>query len=363
MNVDLHKILFKNYITFDRLYAINLKTFHGIKEYDTDTVNLFIDVRSFTNIIFANNIEFSYIDNQTPIASSIINYAIYLRRFYLKYFSVYSHIYIIWASNELPCMNSKYTSYNAHNNMSFQSSIMKKILNMNLIHINNICPYLDGIYFINGGKNETGCIIQYILKSKEKNNTFNLFDSPNIIFTKDNLLYQLVANNKRTFIFYPSKKCGEDISGSVMKKNIYKEYRMSCYYKYNFEDEDNPPFELFPICMRISNFKNRNINGLYPFNKVCKVIKTLYDNKYISKNITEQNLNDIILSTTKNMNNLNLYNFENSNALNIIDGINFIDPSITSELNKGILDLNSPEDLKAVNTRYFMNYPLQILDL
>lgn len=364
--VDIYNSLFRNYITYDRLFQMNTKAFYG----KTNAVhaNIFIDIRSFVNSLFKNSgIRYEYKDKQTPIASSLINLAIHLKHYYRTRHHTEIKIFLVWGANTIS-MLPKSSDYNAHNNMAFSvNNIMREILQNSLELLKTLCPYLPGVYYVDVGICETAMGIQSLIDYPDKSGIYR--DVPNIIYSKDPYLSQLVATNSFTFMFYYTKHISNngmsDASYIIEKKNLYEAF--SVMNKYTTRTMYPTNMSNFRLVLSLSGMKCRHISGPMSYTNACKLIAKYEE--LIPYN-ADPMLMRIILDEVK------LTPAERNAILD--DRILGIDSEINVETNKvvfavsrhefvtmfdGCIDLYSPDDIKRINDKYFLNYPLDIMRL
>lgn len=367
--VDIYNSLFKNYITYDRLFQMNTKAFYGKTE--AVHANIFIDIRSFTNSLFKNsNIRYEYKDKQTPIASSLINLAIHLRHYYKSRHNTETKIYLVWGAN-LISMLPKHGDYNAHNNMAFMvNSNMRDILKNSLDLLKTLCPYLSGIYYVDVGSCETSLGIQTLIDFPDKSGIYK--GVPNIIYSKDPYACQLVATNSYTFMFYCSKHSGKDgttdNSFIIEKKNLYEAF--SVINKYTTRAYYPTNVAMFNVVIALSGMKCRHVDGPMSYTNACKLIAKYEDiiphglrGDPLLTRITLSELDT--LSDTERKAILNDSIIDNNEELDIgINKVVFVlnRPEVASIFD-GCIDLYSPEDIKRINDKFFVNYPLDIMRL
>ena len=367
---DINHYLYRNFITYDSLYALNRRAFYGNS--NADYVNIFIDMRSLTRSLFNTNLEFSYKDQVTPIASSFINLAIHLREYYRTRHSVFTRIWLVWATNELAPVESL-PGYNAHSSMSYNSNeVMKELIKKCNDTLKTVCPYLRDIYFVDGGHYDVSCIIQYLISNPDKSHMYN--NVPNIIYTKDPFAFQLVANNSYTFLFIPKKgrEYGyvKDISMLIGKSNIYERYCIVNGWKPKYDKIPSWRLDFFIPCMCLAHMKCKDMNNIGTFNRVSEIIHNNLAPEFPSLLTTGcdffvDRLIDKLYTSGVQIQGPKLGNLDKGKEIAMCLDIRnmVISDNITSTLFEGIVDLYSPEDLRKINDKYFINYPIDILRL
>lgn len=367
--VDVCDYMYRYYITYDRLFALNKKAFYG--KTDAVTANIFIDIRSFIDpLIKRNDIRFEYKDNQTPIASSILNLAIHLRNYYRTRHYTEVKIYLVWGAN-IVSGTGRYGAYNAVNNMAFAvNSEIKKVLMNGIELLKVLCPYLPQIYMIDCGVYETAAGIQALLDFPDKSGIYN--GVPNIIYSRDPYMCQLVANNPYTFMFSCYKSAdGDDNSIIVEKENIYNCFRyMNKYSNKNISDPGNASY--FNMAIALSGMKCRNIKGGITFNSACNLIAryqyeipaTPHDVAVLEFALTDKKLTSAEKRAVYSINQYGMGIKEINEEINInLTRHYFYNSTSFLFVFEGCVDLYSPEDIKRINERFFLNYPVDIMRL
>lgn len=364
---EINQFLYRNYISYNALYALNRKAFYGRS--DADYVNIFIDVRSLTKVLFNTNVEFTYKDQVTPIASSFINLAIHLREYYRTRHGVFARIWFIWATDELAPIDSL-PEYNSHSSMSYNSNeVMKELIGKGNDTLKTICPYIRDVYFIDGGHYCPSVIIQYMLSNPE---AFNIYKGvPSIIYTKDPFACQLVANNSYVFIYVPKKGryagVVSDISMLVEKRHLYEMYCIMNGYKPPYDKISGWRLDFFIPCMCLAHMKCKDMTNIGTFNRVTTMVHNNlapeFPNAVASR--TDFVLDRLIdrLSSTEDVAKLTQIGKGREIAISLDIRNLRINPSVEHTLHEGIVDLYSPEDLRRINDKYFINYPIDLIRL
>lgn len=371
--VDIYNHLFKNYITYDMLYHLNFKAFYG--ETDADRCNIFIDLNSYTKSLFDDYPQFSYKNPSTPVAASVINLVAHLRYYYLSRHNTYSRFYLVWGEN-IPDEAIKHKSdYNAHYYQAFNAkTVMRDLIYKNLDILKDICPYLPDIYFINGGRQEVSVCIAALIDNPGMSHIFDpSTKAPNIIFTKDPYAYQLICNCSNTYIFRPKKSKGAngmviDDSWIVTKKNLIGAYLIETSGRLTqaHKDIDWTQFELM---LDLTGLKARHAKGTTTNTNAIRILKHMNDTFGVMKNDIPVNLfmQNLLFHSDEDTK-LRGYNFlmieDVHNTVNLPHQFDVFkaSPQYLS-IFSDIVDLVAPEDVKEINNKYFIDYPLDLMHL
>lgn len=364
---DINQFLYRNFITYDALYNLNKIAFYG--KSNSDQVNIFIDMRSLSKGLFNTNMEFGYKDQVTPIASSFINLAIHLREYYRSRHGVYARIWLVWATNEIAPFPACPVPYNPHSSMSYNSNeVMKDMIAKCNETLKTICPYLKDIYFVNGNRYDVSAVIQTMIVESELSHIYK--GVPIIVYTKDPFACQLVANNPYTFLFVPKKtRTNEgvyDTSHLVTKKSLYYSYGFLSGYK----PVNDPSYltNLFIPSMCLANVKCKDIKILGPFNKIAKSINVMMGSEMsnagnVGVDFVADRLIDNAYSSTPLHDKAGAFVEAKDIGITLDIRNTVITPEVRQKMHEGIVDLYSPEDLKRINDKYFINYPIDLMRL
>ena len=350
-------IIYGSYIRYDRLYEMTKFAFYG--KNDSNDVNIFIDVYSIVRSIYkrGSNIK---VNDSCAIASCIINLAIHLRAYFDTRHHVNSKIYIIYGGARPKQAFVNYYQYNAKNILMEDSNYyMQQLILDNMNVVNILCPYLYDIFCIIDTENEFSVITSYLIDNQ---NDYNRH--PNIIYSKDQLAYQLVAFKPYNFLYRPKKKATNDVSWVVTKSTLYNAYRYG-------ELEISKQFDtildtrMFSIYQAISGVRTRNMNALKNANSAIKLLEDA-----VAKNIFSNgyNANSILFLQPNPIEKL----FEGSDIspYEVIDRFASIDLQYQTalyanspkckELGLSIINLYNPQEVRNINDKYFQKYPLDL---
>ena len=248
-------ILYGSYIRYDRLYEMTAFAFYG--KTDSNDVNIFIDVYSILKSLFQRGKNIKITDSYC-IASCIINLAIHLRAYFYTRHRVNTKIFIIYGGARPLDVINIFPTYNIKNiQMEDSNDFMKQLIRDNLEVVNILCPYLDDIFSIIDYENEFSVIASAIIDDM---NNVSEYKVPNIIYSKDQLAYQLVAFKPRTFLYRPKKRSNADCSWVVTKSTLYDSYRYGELELKQQEDKFKPlDVKMFSIYQAIAGVKSRSI--------------------------------------------------------------------------------------------------------
>ena len=347
--LTIERLINSNYVRYNRLIQIVTEAFVGST---ANEINIYIDLYSILKGLYSDRSNY-VIEDYSSVTSSIINMCAHYREFFRSRYRVESKFFIVYSKN-CPYINKQfYPDYNKNNEYKMNSNkIVDDMIKNNLELLSTLCPYLPDIHFIEGTF-ETGVIIYDLICREEVNNR-----NPHLIITKDVYNYQLVSMRDNIVILRPKKSEGNDVSYYINKHNLYVEYLKSRKADYTNIPAILSP-QLISLVMTLSSIKERNIKSLI---NIKTVLKLLYE-KVINYNILNGYNSD--MNHIYNVLNIEKYGLGATTFEHRFKCIDiafqhsvFINtPECTSI---SINNLYDPDNVRAINNKYFRNNPLDL---
>lgn len=352
-------ILYGNYIRYDRMYEMTKYAFYGS---DSSKVNIYIDLYSMLKSLYSRGLE-ARIDDFNVIASCMINLAIHLRAYFETRHQTESTIYLVYGGARPSSAISYFHQYNSKNILMEDSdSVMENMIKNNIDIMSILCPYLYNIYCIADYENEFSVIVSSLIDSAATNPNDQIV--PSIIYSKDPMSYQLVAFKPMTFLYRPKKRSGEDCSWVVTKSTLYNAYRYG-ELSINKEFDVDLDVRMFSIYLAIAGVRSRSIPALKNANTTAKLLQdavksnTIFNGYNINSIFcTKPNPLEVLFSGTK------IDPLVVTSRLSAIDLL--YQTSIYSsskakvDASLGIVNLYNPDEVRAINNKYFRKYPLDL---
>ena len=353
-------ILYGSYIKYDRLYEMVNFAFYGKTE--SNQVNIFIDIYSMVKSLYSRGPQLGRGDS-CVIASCLINLAIHLRAYFETRHRVESKVYLIYGGARPKEAFINYYRYNEKNIIMEESdSFFKNMLIANLETMQVICPYLYNIFCIVDYEKEFDVIASHLI-----DNPFEVQPdkTPNVIYSRDPMSYQLVAFCPRTFLFRPKKSNKNDVSWVVTKSTIYDAYR---YGELGMKKQvpTSIDYRMFSIFLSIAGVKSRSIPSIRNASTTLKLLEQAVANN-IFANVF--NSNSILYSNPDFPNAFDLFcNGTNMDPDELTVRFAAIDlgyqkslyMSKPTDIFKGVINLYDPREVKHLNDTYFEKYPLDL---
>lgn len=352
--IDAADLLFGSYIKYDRMYEMTKYAFYG--KTDSNDINIYIDIYSIVKNLYSRGPSLQIKDSYV-IASCLINLAIHIRAYFETRHRVMSKVYLIYGGARPREAFVNYAKYNEKNILMEDSDYnIKSLIIDNLEVLKILCPYLYDIFCIVDMENEFTSIASTLIDDSK---------APNIIYSKDALSYQLVAFKPMTFLYRPKKKANQDVSWVVTKSTLYNAYRNGeLELKKELDVQLDP--RMISIYQAISGVRSRSMNSLQNANKAVSVLENAVRNNLFSNGY---NANALFLYESNNPLEI-LYKDSTINFAEIMNRFAAIDVPYQSMLYKfspaakeiasGVINLYDPDEVRAINNKYFTIYPLDL---
>lgn len=350
---DVADLLFGSYIRYDRMYEMTKFAFYG--KSDSNDVSVYIDIYSILKKLYSRGPSLQIKDSYA-IASCIINLAIHIRAYFETRHGVSSKLYLIYGGARPKQAFVNYYRYNEKNILMEDSDyIMKSLIIDNLNIIKLLCPYLYDIFAIVDMENEFSTICSYLIKYNNKSAT------PNIIYSKEPLAYQLVAYKPMTFLYRPKKSINQDVSWVVTKSTLYNAYRQGeLKLKKEMDIHLNP--EIFALYQAISGVRSRSMNSLKNANSLIKILSDGIKNNSFPFGYRVSSL-----VTYENLPFSSIFNLDDAEVMNRLAAIELQHQTMlygtstaVRELESSCINLYDPDSVRAINNEYFRMYPLDL---
>ena len=349
-------ILYGSFIRYDRLFEMTKFAFYG--KTDSNEVNIFIDVYSLLKGLYTNS-KHLIIDSYV-ITSCIVNLAIHLRAYFDTRHRTHSKIYIIYGGarpSDIPNLDVVYNFKNIQ--LEESDSYLKNLIKDNMEAIKILTPYLYDIFTIIDYKNEFNVIAGSIISDNANQNNI----TPNIIYSKDPMSYQLVAFRPRTFLYRPKKKANEDASWVVTKSTLYNAYRYGeLGLKKQFETSLD--VKMFSIYQSICGVKSRSIPSMKNGSQTIKILEkavrnNIFANGYNASNIMRENTAFSQFCALEGIDHMRVIAYFSAIDLEYRSILYRSTPAYMG-IQSGLVNLYNPQEVRNINDKYFQKYPLDL---
>lgn len=354
---SLESMLYGNYIKYDRLMELTYSAFKGSS---ANNINIYIDLYSILSPLYSRYDQYNIL-NYSIVTSSIINLCAHLRHLYRNRYNVESKIFLMYGTNTPDYNRSIYYGYNKSVADSIvNNEVIRVMINQNIPLLETLCQYLPDIFFIKTDW-EIGVGITDIIKREELKGN----DNPNIIYTKDQYLYQLTAMLPNTALFRVKKHNGEDISSLVVRDNCFQAISMD---KRDVTLEEVALFnpELTSLLSTLSNLPSRGIKSLFSIFTALRLLNQAITERIIPNSyctnpgiVYDYITNNGRLIKSKGVSYTREMFINRYNAIDIYSQYIIYSNSPTKIVDYDI-NLYDPESVKDINNRYFRENPLDL---
>lgn len=372
--VELNALLYSQFITYDRLVEIVNET---CAHSNAAMAHLYIDMNSLLKSV-VRGLPNLRIENINNLTACMANMAIHYRHFFKSRYQTNSKIFFVLSSENTENNSKWYPGYKTEirsitNRMvKNYTDLLNDLLNYTNELMGIMCPYMDGVYYINTTQ-EPGVVFQYLINlgSNEPE------DHVNFIITKDPYNYQLV-NNKDTIILRPKKEkeqpTPQDISYYVNMANIWRVLLKEKNLDINYQCFLSP--QLVSLVLAISGLSNRGIRATIPFKKTIEIIQSLVVKRLMINSYSGYADPAIAMIYSNSSKGSKI----DKNIINTVPEVMLmsgafkaIDILYQYELMKNfpefgsiasrIVDLYDPKGLLEINEKYFTNNPIDFMRL
>lgn len=329
------------------------------------TVNIFINIESIYHLFHNQYVEDSIIamdkkelsQFHSCVISNTLNLAAHYRWFFTKnkistnivfYMNQYSKY--IHQNNFLH--NKKYRDkyvYNYTDNPNYEgiNLIMKSVLKA----LDNIVDYIDGVYFVSSDRIESSLIPMVMIEDKLLKGQINL------MVTRDD--YDLQYVNKKFLVMYPKG----DESCIVTKDNLFNVIQQ----KYEFFNDYKLPSYLFSFILAVVGDKRRSIGKIKGvgwstiYKNLTKLFKKMdiSEEEYISFEQLALAIKEDPTAPESNREKV----ISNYMCIDLDRQYAMVSEAQKLSIERQILDRYEADALKKLNTKYFEDFPINIIEL
>lgn len=349
------QVLVYNYFPkYNILKEMTMAAFAGST---AEAVNIYIDITRMVANLYDPGVK---ILHPLSIASTILNLCAHLRTYYdefhkvdTKFFLVYSNLSNTYNCNLIPDYNR------AHFERVESDKVTSNAIAIAMNALKELVPYIPGIYYKEDIYEAMAIIYDMIHYESSMGN-----NDPNIIITKDPLVYQVPAMLDNTVIFRDNKFSGT--FSVIAKQNAIVGYlydtdrRKTITDPKNIEKISHISSELLGTLITLTNLPSRGVKSLFDINKA---ITTL--DKIISQGqILNGYVNDTNYLYSCIFNGLSKVSLEmfilRYKAIDIISNwLHYCQTPYAMDRSYKI-DLNDPEAVQAINNEYFKDTPIDL---
>ena len=355
-----YNLLLKNYPQYESLRRELMKLIFRKAINKGERVDCYVNLNSYIRSIYSR-VDYKY-DEKLSITASIINFAAHLKEFFASRFSIYARVFLVYGNQRSQNAVKFVSEYDAHRELERKKDpLIEQIVVDDLSKCKEIVKYIPDVFMISNQDAEPGVIIREIIKSESSmGNKF-----PRLIFSKDLYDYQLVSSCPNTHLIRVKKTFNGDMTFTVSYFDFYKKLSSVLKLKYGIGEKVSP--ELYSIYMTLSGCRDRNIRGFINYPRADKLIhgllaKGLLFNGYNPSFGVNPESFYMFFDTVDEKTGDHILLYNRYCALDIITQCQLFEMNSPSyhTLRKNIVNLYDPEGIKALNSKYFKKYPLDL---
>lgn len=354
-------ILYGSYIRYERLYEMTKYAFYG--RTDSNTVNVYIDAYSIIRGIYKRGSAIQ-VDDSFAIASCLINLAIHLRAYFETRHRVSSKIYIIYGGARPKEALNLFPGYNEKNIlMEDSNAFLQNLVRDNLEITQLLCQYLYDIFCIVNFENEFNVMASYVMDLNFKENRSEIA-VPNIVYSKDQMSYQLVAFKPYTFLYRPMKSMAQDNSWVVTKSTLFAAYRKG-ELRLAKDRPTQLDVKMLSLFQAISGQRTRSFGSILNANQTLNLLE-----KAVSENVLANGYNansilympgtlDSLISLYPSLNPVLIKSRFAALDLPYQESMRSVQLECMN-ITKNLVNLYNPQEIRNLNDQYFRKYPLDL---
>ena len=338
--LPIESIIYSNYIRYDKMREL---TQYQYQSSDANELNVYIDMDSVIKPLYKR----ALIGNASLYTSLILNLCAHIRAYYRTRHNVQTNIYIVFTDNTSKMTNTDY-QFN-----SIPNRQRDEVIEWNRKMLKMIVPYFPRMYYIEGHVDSAILIKNYI--------DMRMNPYPNMIITKDLLCWQIPAFDSNTCIFRPSKSKTDDTSFVVNQFNCIHLWIQSIN---NSKSDFTIPISssLFPLYIAFTSFKEKVLPTYFsPRDAIKRIEEMICSSQILNGYNSPDMIRNILVTSSIKLDSSDLYTRYRSIDLQTLTSIYKSYP-ISRDMSWNFSKIDQ-ESIKAINDKYFIQNPLNIIHL
>lgn len=352
--VSVEQLVTRYFVKYNKLDELIPKVFRNSK---ARSINIYVDLYGIYKTVLSRSYR-TDISDYTAFVVCVINLCAHYRG-YFKSLGVSTKFFIISSFN-IPEINSKFAAeYNKTMYDKLRNSSVKEMLDININLLDLLCPYLPDIHFLKTNFEST-VLINHLIKIENLMSNNN----PNIIISTDIYPMQL-CTLKDTVFLRPMKSNKGDIS--MMTYPVNHEMHEESFWSIVYRGREGLSSNVNSISISSSNFMllqaltrfpERNFNSIVNFTIANKLLYNIIGHS------RERYSVDAIYDANKDL--YAKYPKEVLSARFKCLDIQYQTMLFDESLEPQVLhyeNLNDPDTVNLINSRYFSNNPIDVFKL
>lgn len=356
--LDVSQALGSYYIKYDRLFEINNIIFQSVfdNNINTSEIDVYIDLKNLLSKLYAADV---FSNKRFSICAAIINLAAHIRGYYKKHHRLWARIFLVYGEDSSFNHRQFYQNFgmqelSPQENLKHQET--DKFIHSQLELVKILCAYINELYFVHR-------VTDFSMFTY--GNILNNPDRLSIVITKSKYVFQVPIFAKNCFLIRPSKVYNQN--SGLMEDNSYLVYKNNAlsmaYKKHNLEKiiKINP--ELMSLVWTLNGLPEKNVHQLVNITRATKMILDPIEsnrllNQYMSySDLIYQNLLNIHTLIDSNSFAYRFY------AIDLLYQYMIYDSQVESKDMTWKIDLRDPATIQNINTQYFLDNSLDLMNL
>lgn len=355
MDMTPEQVLVYNYfIKYETLKEMTKIAFSGST---AEEVNIYLDLTRMMDNLYNPNVRINYPLN---IAATLINLCAHMRTYYRQYHSVETNFFMIYSDMTTDYNRNLVPEYgNQLRDRIEANKVTTDAINIALSALEVLVPYLPNIYLRKDIHEPAVVIYDTILKEQQAGNT-----NPNIILTKEPLVYQVVAMLPDTVIFRDYKHTNQ--FEVVTHDSVIWSYLFATNRRKLLDDPAvlakinliSP--ELLGAFITLTNLPSRSIKSIMDSRKAINTLSRLISQGQIYTgyvNDTNYLYSCIFNGLTKVSLEMFLLRY---NAIDLLSNYLYYATTPYANHTEYRQDLHDPEAVQEINNQYFTNTAMDL---
>lgn len=354
LNMPLEIVVGSNYVKYDTLSKLILQAYGGSQ---ADHLNIYIDIYSIIKPMFSSNTEIKYdMTSDLELSADLINMCAHYRAFFYR-LGVNTKIFLIYGINTPVNNNILCPGYNENFIRSYTAKTkIRNIIESNMNALSVLCKSLPEIYFFNIGDMEVSAYIEYLISQHKLNDKTIYPTTENMVISKDVLSLQLVSSG--CTILRPKKSKGMDNSFIISHSNFWNSFMVEIRGLKPVTENIDPVF--FSSMLAMTRVPERCMSSVKSIPSTYSILCKGIEMGYIQTEtgFSQSTINKVLEIMGVNCNYTTLEMRWKSISTKFM--AQYIIPNSPKIANAELVDIQDPNGVKEIVSRYYEKSPIDL---
>ena len=348
---NINSVLGSYYIRYDSMLRLNNAILQG---YQNNEIDVYVDLKNMLKKLYSVEV---YSNQKFSICAAIINLAAHIRGYYRTRHSLWARIYLVYGEDSA-FNHTQYYQYFSDEDLrenSLNKNTNEEFINSQLELVKILCAYINEVYYVRKKSDFSMFTYDNIIENGK--------DRINVIISKSKYTYQIPVFANNTVLFRPVKTVSDngllDTSFLVTKNTAL----VLANNKSKNQDIVHINPELIGLFWALNGLSEKHVHSLV---NITRAVKMILDACKSGKILNAYNSDPVYVFN----NLLNLYTIIDANtfsyrfyAIDLITQYRIYKNSVESKDYSWKIDLQDPETVKQISSKYFVDNPLDLLNL